>query len=690
MALTLERMAAEQAELLATLGLSQHASDLQDVAAVFKASAPLYRKMQALQKSDSPGDALARFLKTLHKLLSDMEPGQAVLVPAGWREKTQNGEARFDVTVVVECIAPVAPPPPAATVAATETAHPPMSQTDATLSSAAAQQRESDLDGAAAAAATLTESEPAAAAAGLPTYRVTICNTGAGLEYHPRQATLAPAKIKYVTAATIGNVPQADVLDSAFWMGALLNYAVLSTHNSAKGFYEAFPALKNEPLEASWAATRTDPATAFRSPAKANVSFYGGLREALLYLLRRRGVCGARGKALRLCYRLQMFQQMQDDLGNAAILTLSESEVHVLRMAGQQCSHATIKLSQRLSSHSHAKAHAEPNPDAGADTRADTPADAMVDANGDRGNGQGAGQHHDTGSAAGASAAAEVAASGTVGHGAAAAETLLTAVLARVTSANERILAKPCLDSNATRPPPLVDLNTGRAAGAAVAQHHPLWDHLVRSEDLTGREGAALPPVQLRAIDFLQVQGRATSLHAAVEAMRLTDHICTLTENQGELVKYGHQLKMAALQHLLFHVVPVPVGPATAQTAVGWAWNGPLTYGAQLDIVFIVQRLTEHFAAAALSHQASRSFYAVRAVGTGVLAAIADAVLRTRASDFPSAVTVALRNDAAKEPFGPSVTLFGQQCETLEILEPEIAITKTLVLDYFLVSWLMV
>lgn len=126
------------------------------------------------------------------------------------------------------------------------------------------------------------------------------------------------------------------------------------------------------------------------------------------------------------------------------------------------------------------------------------------------------------------------------------------------------------------------------------------------------------------------------------------------------------------------------MGPVSVASAVRWAWNTDLTYGMQLDIVFIVQRLAEHFAAAALSLECSRSFYAVRAVGSGILAALADAVLRQRAVDFPSDFTLALRNDNAKEPFGPSVDLFARQCETLEILDPEVAVAKTLVLDYFL------
>ena len=56
-----------------------------------------------------------------------------------------------------------------------------------------------------------------------------------------------------------------------------------------------------------------------------------------------------------------MFQQMQDDLGNAGILTLNASELHVLSMACQQCSHAAIKLTRNGLMKLLPHRHLEPN-----------------------------------------------------------------------------------------------------------------------------------------------------------------------------------------------------------------------------------------------------------------------------------------------------------------------------------------
>lgn len=91
-------------------------------------------------------------------------------------------------------------------------------------------------------------------------------------------------------------------------------------------------------------------------------------------------------------------------------------------------------------------------------------------------------------------------------------------------------------------------------------------------------------------------------------------------------------------------------------------------YGTQLDILLVLWRLAEHFASAAVSMAASRSFHGVRIVVPAAIATIADAVLRIHASDIPSAVSEHLTGEVHDHPpFGVSFDLFARQAETIEV-----------------------
>jgi hypothetical protein len=56
----------------------------------------------------------------------------------------------------------------------------------------------------------------------------------------------------------------------------------------------------------------------------------------------------------------------------------------------------------------------------------------------------------------------------------------------------------------------------------------------------------------------------------------------------------------------------------------------------QVELLITLQRVTEHFAAAAMSIQQSRPFDAVCIVVVGCIAALSDAIMRKLAIDEPS------------------------------------------------------
>ena len=85
-----------------------------------------------------------------------------------------------------------------------------------------------------------------------------------------------------------------------------------------------------------------------------------------------------------------------------------------------------------------------------------------------------------------------------------------------------------------------------------------------------------------------------------------------------------------------FSVGKIAEEQATQQACI---WDEPITRELQVELMEILQRITEHFAAAALSIQLSRPFDAVCIVVTGCLAAVADSIVRKRAIDQPAEVS---------------------------------------------------
>ena len=105
--------------------------------------------------------------------------------------------------------------------------------------------------------------------------------------------------------------------------------------------------------------------------------------------------------------------------------------------------------------------------------------------------------------------------------------------------------------------------------------------------------------------------------------------------------------------------------------------------------MLLLRRLGEHFAAAAMSITQSRAFDAVCAVVPGCLAALADVVMRRRATVEPSPACVHLMGQTLRgrqlgvAGFGVSVDAFVAQAETMEVHTPELHAARTAVLDYF-------
>lgn len=103
----------------------------------------------------------------------------------------------------------------------------------------------------------------------------------------------------------------------------------------------------------------------------------------------------------------------------------------------------------------------------------------------------------------------------------------------------------------------------------------------------------------------------------------------------------------------------------------------------------VIQRIAEHFGAAAFSIQQSRPFDGVCIVVSGCLAALADAIVRKLAIDEPAEASSHLSGKTVSgrqlghPGYGISISTFATQSETIESHYPELCIARTAVLDYF-------
>ena len=114
----------------------------------------------------------------------------------------------------------------------------------------------------------------------------------------------------------------------------------------------------------------------------------------------------------------------------------------------------------------------------------------------------------------------------------------------------------------------------------------------------------------------------------------------------GLQVRNSYCLRAAAITHLFTNVLPIPMPPESAPALVGndgknhgskCFWTGsPMRHETQAAVLQALRLISRHLACAYLSVRPTRSFDAARCVTFACIAAIADAVMRVVAFDFPS------------------------------------------------------
>ncbi|CAE7305969.1 unnamed protein product, partial [Symbiodinium sp. KB8] len=204
-------------------------------------------------------------------------------------------------------------------------------------------------------------------------------------------------------------------------------------------------------------------------------------------------------------------------------------------------------------------------------------------------------------------------------------------------------------------------------------------------------------------INLLQVPTSVSDLDEVHRALQLCEILCAKLAFVGkERCKFSPYLRVSLLQHVFTELIPLPLGPATQSAPLNmrdaiWAPEGwdavhpQMTRAAQLELLLILRRLAEHFAAASCMLANNKGFDATKITVFGSIAAIADRVARTTvrrsrdtgAEEGPSALTEALNGTLGGRPVAIDPNTFLVQSETIETAAPELNLARTAICAYF-------
>ena len=214
----------------------------------------------------------------------------------------------------------------------------------------------------------------------------------------------------------------------------------------------------------------------------------------------------------------------------------------------------------------------------------------------------------------------------------------------------------------------------------------PLFARLAMEGNVDSLAGAAKTPPIIRPVELTLVPDAVASLEQVPKALRNALHCCTILANQADLMPNSYALRVSLIVHLFVHVLPapLPVNHPERDTKCFWAAT-PTTYEIQSEILRSLNLLLRHFSAAALSISVTQTFDAARLLTIANFAAIADATLRLKVADAPSAFAqhYAGYAEGPISAFGFEIGPFAVEAEYLRFHCPERTVRLTQTLDYF-------
>jgi len=467
----------------------------------------------------------------------------------------------------------------------------------------------------------------------LPTqFVVSLTNCGDGLEYHPVQADPAKDAFKHIFTVQLMEVPMTVALDSSTW--ALLFRPLVFPHTAEKAkdiiYNKVLPMMNSRPLLASVTPKPLRTVQFAKRPRGLDSSGVFTALEAARCGLASLGCPPSRADALvNLGVRHVMLEEANRDLdrvnmiGASALVTLQAACRTVSEYAA---THAELLVAAEESTSPSGSPSAGAVPVKSASLPRET----------------------------------------------------LAQILRSVESMMQRTKA---LHAVTTLPPPLAPTKLPPTSCAL-----PLFNRLAIEGNVDALAGAAKAPPILRPVEFTLVPDAVDSLAQVPRALRNAVHCCTILANQADLMPNSYALRVSLLVHLFVHVLPAPMPLTHPERATKCFWaSSKATYEAQAEILRSMNLLLRHFSAAVLSISVTQTFDAARLLTIANFAAIADATLRLRVDDAPSAFIqhYAGYAEGPITPFGFEIGPFAVEAEYLRFHCPERTSRLTQILDYF-------
>ena len=218
--------------------------------------------------------------------------------------------------------------------------------------------------------------------------------------------------------------------------------------------------------------------------------------------------------------------------------------------------------------------------------------------------------------------------------------------------------------------------------GASV----PMFGRL-RASDMGVEHLAGVKKVDpiLLPVELTNVGDSCKTFNEVGAAMRNCINQCLLLANQSHLIANSYCLRVALIQHLFINIIPLPLPHNHPRRSKQCFWaSSPMRYETQADILRLLDLLSRHYIACALSLKVTRSFDACRILTMSVMVTIGDVVLRVKANDVPSQFAMHYSGlaEGPVHPYAMDMGMFAAEGEYLRFTNPDMQCALTSVLDY--------
>ncbi len=221
-------------------------------------------------------------------------------------------------------------------------------------------------------------------------------------------------------------------------------------------------------------------------------------------------------------------------------------------------------------------------------------------------------------------------------------------------------------------------------AGSCAYEPYPFFDLVmpVNVDHLAGP--AALQPI-VRPVQLTLVRDKVSNFEEVCEALHHCHNLCTVMANQKEVQKNTYTLRASLIRHLFLHVIPIPLCDGHPEANKDFWIKNRTSFATKVLMMRLLSMIARHYACCCLSMRNSRSFDGVRILVAAAIVCVADRVLRIPATDVESVFCSHFAGIAEGpcKPFGINLGAFGAESEVMKFTDPQLALVRTMVLDYF-------